>query len=276
MNSSVYKPVAVMMCVYKNDNAIFLKEAIDSILNQRGITSHLYLFVDGPLPEPLDSCLKSYEENINCFFTFSKYNIGLASGLNYLVDNSIDLERYDYIARMDADDISEPHRLMTQVEFFCGNSDISVLGSDVVEISESGDEIFYKKMDEKHDDLFLKIIKKCPFNHPSVMFDASVFKEGYRYKSELKNTQDYYLWVDLLAAGKKFHNINSPLVKFRVDSNFHSRRGLKKAINDLKSRVYAFKKLDVMSLGNVIHTFLLFFLRLSPSFIKKMAYKIFR
>lgn len=264
------------MCIYKNDNAIFVKEAIDSVINQEGITGHLYLFIDGPLSDSLVSCLDSYKVHANCFFSFSRHNIGLASGLNYLIDNVIDLDNYDYIARMDADDICDSQRLLTQVRFLNETPAVSVVGSDVIEISESGEEIFYKKMDERHEDLLLKIIKKCPFNHPSVMFNISIFREGYRYRAELKNTQDYYFWIDLLAAGKIFHNINSPLLKFRVDSNFHSRRGFKKAVNDLQSRIYAFKKLNVLSFSNIIHTFLLFFLRLSPSFVKKVAYNLFR
>ncbi|MDV5059493.1 glycosyl transferase, partial [Vibrio diabolicus] len=120
------------------------------------------------------------------------------------------------------------------------------------------------------------IIKRCPFNHPSVMFRMSVFEDGFRYKSELMNTQDYYLWVDLLAAGKNFANINEPLLMFRINESFHSRRGFKKAMNDLNSRIYAFKKLDVLNLSNIIHTISLFLLRIAPTSIKKWAYKTLR
>lgn len=56
----------------------------------------------------------------------------------------------------------------------------------------------------EHEKIKKNVIKKCPFNHPSVMFRNLIFEEGFRYKDSLKNTQDYYLWVDLLAAGKRF------------------------------------------------------------------------
>jgi hypothetical protein len=125
--------------------------------------------------------------------------------------------------------------------------------------------------------LVKNIIKKCPFNHPTVMFRTTVFlNSNVRYKAELMNTQDYYLWVDLVKAGYLFANINEPLLKFRIDENFHTRRGLKKAINDLKARFYAFKVLRNFSMSNLLHVTLLFALRISPATIKKIAYKKLR
>jgi hypothetical protein len=94
--------------------------------------------------------------------------------------------------------------------------------------------------------------------------------------SSLKNTQDYYLWVDLVKDGCLFANINETLLKFRIDENFHQRRGLKKAMNDLKSRLYSFKILKNYSISNVLHVILLFILRVSPAWIKKLAYKKLR
>lgn len=268
------KSTAVILCVYCHDNLEDFKVAIDSILNQT-LPCDLYIYRDGPVGEKLQNLLDVLSNYPSIFILSYEDNYGLAYGLNCLIDMTLRNE-YKFIARMDSDDISEPRRLEKQVDFLDRNPNISVVGSDVIEINSNGEEKFYKKMDCCHDDMSKKIIKKCPFNHPSVMFRATVFEEGYRYKSYLKNTQDYYLWVDLLAAGKKFSNINEPLLKFRVNDSFHSRRGLKKAFNDFKSRHYAFNKLNVLTIGNVIHVLLLLLLRLSPKFIKKLAYNILR
>lgn len=270
------KKLVVAMSVYRTDTVEYVTEAIDSILAQSYFNLDLFIEVDGPINIELKSMLLEHNNNENIVVNFNTDNKGLATRLNDIIGKSLVEKKYQFLARMDADDICHPDRFKKQVEFLINNPDISVVGSDVQEISENGEDLFYKKMDASHDELARKIIKKCPFNHPSVMFRMSVFQEGFRYKSELMNTQDYYLWVDLLAAGKKFANINEPLLKFRVNDTFHSRRGFKKAMNDLNSRIYAFKKLDVLTLGNIIHTINLFMLRLAPSFIKKWAYKNLR
>lgn len=267
--------IAVAMSVYKSDNIDYLVKSIDSILNQT-IPSTLFIHVDGFVPESINEVLKNYAILDNVYVFFNNENLGLATRLNQIIDTCVSDFEFDFLARMDADDISELNRFEKQVDFLSNHPEVSVVGSDIIEISEKGDEIFYKKMDEEHDLIFKNIIKKCPFNHPSVMFKMSIFYNGFRYKSELMNTQDYYLWVDLLASGARFANLNEPLLKFRVDSHFHTRRGFKKAINDTKSRLYAFRKLKVLTVSNVLHVINLFVLRVSPTFLKKWAYNNLR
>jgi len=267
------RKVAVVMSFYSNDKVGFLKESVRSIFEQQNVDVHLYIVQDGPCSKDL---ISSIELDSNITMMANLRNEGLAFCLNRAIDRVISDDDCDYIARMDADDISVSNRFSEQVNFLDNNNDIDVVGSDVWEIDNNGAKKFYKKMDSSHQELLKNIIVKCPFNHPTVMFRKSVFKEGLRYKASLKNTQDYYLWVDLLSAGKKIANINEPLVLFRVDENFHKRRGLKKAINDLNSRLYAFKYLDCFCFRNVFHTFMLVVLRLLPSFLKKIAYKYFR
>lgn len=264
------------MSVYKSDSSTHLEIAIQSILNQTYRDFDLFVECDGPVSNNIKHTLDTFAGLDNVYINYNEFNSGLASRLNQIVNKAIDKDCYEFIARMDADDISNENRFKKQVDFLLTHTDISVVGSDVVEISDNGVELFYKKMDSNHADMFENIIKKCPFNHPTVMFRISVFDNGLRYNSRLKNTQDYYLWVDLLALNAKFANVNEPLLKFRVNDSFHSRRGLKKALNDVNSRLYAFKKLDVCTISNILHTFLLFLLRISPSFIKSFAYNKFR
>lgn len=263
------------MSVYKADSPIFVKQSIDSLLCQ-SLPSYIYVDVDGIVSDDLIFCLKEYEGIDNVFITYHEKNIGLAGRLNGIIERIVSSKSIMYIARMDADDISFSKRFESQVGFLLENENVDVVGSDVIEIDSVGNELFYKKMDVSHDLLYKNIIKKCPFNHPTVMFRISLFKEGFRYKDSLLNTQDYYLWVDLLAAGKIFANVGFPLLYFRVDDGFHNRRGWNKAVNDLKARFYAFSNLKVMTASNIIHTILLFILRVSPVFVKKLAYKKLR
>ncbi len=272
--------VAIIMSVYKLDTISNLKECIESLMNQDHHLFDVFIMVDGIVDVEVHTYLLSLSllDNFNVFFNMT--NLGLATRLNELIDIIINKKNkcsYKFIARMDADDISMKNRISKQVEFFDSNEIISVIGSNVIEIDNDGNDLFNKKMDLTHNVMLENIIKRCPFNHPTVMFRVEIFMSGeIRYKNELKNTQDYYLWIDLISAGYYFSNVDDFLLKFRVDNNFHSRRGLEKAINDVKSRLYALKKLNNYSVSNFIHITLLFMLRISPSKIKKLAYRFLR
>ncbi|TLS77479.1 glycosyltransferase [Photobacterium damselae] len=268
--------VAVALSIYKSDTIECLQEAINSILKQTYRNFDLYIEVDGKVDNNILNYLEILECNENVFIDYHSENKGLAFRLNQIIDTVVNKGGYKFIARMDADDISHVNRFEEQVSFLLENDFIDVIGSDIIEIDEYGNEVFYKKMEKDFDKIKHNIIKKCPFNHPSVMFKIEIFNEGFRYDPKLINTQDYYLWIDLLSSGKVFSNINKPLLKFRVNESFHSRRGIKKAINDVKSRLYAFEKLGVINLGNILHVVNLFILRVSPPKIKKIAYKYLR
>lgn len=267
--------VAVIMSVYEQDNPKYLVMALDSIINQTYKNWSLYIAVDGTVPEPIKVILSDYQKNIaNISVFYHSTNLGLAYRLNELIDKVVN--HYKYIARMDADDVSAPNRLDQQVKFLDEFTDVGVLGSSVNEIDALGQFVCYKSMETEHKILSANILKKCPFNHPTVMFRGKVFEDGYRYKNALKNTQDYYLWVDLLAAGIKFANLDEALLDFRVNSEFYSRRGVKKAKNDFNARLYAGKKLNISTIKAVFFAVLIYGVRVSPAFVKKMLYRFAR
>lgn len=269
--------VAVALSVYKSDRPDHLKLSIDSMLSQSYDLVDVFIQVDGLISSECCQVLNSYSSEERVFVTFNDENKGLAFRLNTIIDEVVSLKNYTYIARMDADDISFPERISKQVEYLESNDNISVIGTDLIEINSWGEELFHKTMSYTHSDILKKVIKKCPFSHPTVMFRESIFESGeIRYKSELMNTQDYYLWVDLLSEGYKLSNLNEPLLYFRVNESFHSRRGWHKAMNDFRARLYAFKKLNVITPSNVLHTALLFLLRIAPASIKTFAYKHLR
>ncbi|PKG81743.1 glycosyl transferase [Colwellia sp. 75C3] len=269
--------IAVAMSVYCKDEPSFLVQSIESLLDQTYKDFDIYIEVDGAVSDEHINILKKYSNFANIYVNYNNENKGLALRLNQIIHKVSNVGGYEYLARMDADDICTPERFAIQVEFLKHNRAISIVGSDVVEIDANGNKIFYKSMLSTHDEIFEHVIKRCPVNHPTVMFRASVFEdESITYNPRLLNTQDYYLWIDMLAKGHIFANISLPLVSFRVNDNFYSRRGVKKAINDTVSRFYAMKTLGIYNISNIQHVCLLFCLRLSPSFMKKYIYNKFR
>lgn len=267
--------VAVIMSVYKNDKAEWLDSSINSILEQTYSKVKLFIAVDGPVPDGITSLLKNHQSNPKVDVFYFDECKGLATRLNFLIEHALSDSNVRYIARMDADDISHKGRIKRQVRYIDSNN-IDVLGSSVIEIDEKGNHVFFKKAEVEDSVLKRNIILRCPFNHPSVIFQRTVFDDGYRYDASLLNTQDYKLWVDLALDGYTFGNHQEPLLFFRVSSDFHSRRNLKKARNDFEQRVVAMKKLKIVNLRNVTHTVLLLILRISPESVSKFAYKYLR
>lgn len=148
--------IAVAMSVYKTDTNEYVSEAIESIFSQSYGCFDLFIEVDGPISDSLRSLLVDYSNRDDVFVNFNSSNRGLATRLNQIIEKSLLANKYDFLARMDADDISLPQRFERQVEFLNSKPEVSVVGSDVLEISELGGELFHKKMDETHDEIFKK------------------------------------------------------------------------------------------------------------------------
>ncbi|MFV0469665.1 MAG: glycosyltransferase [Dysgonomonas sp.] len=267
--------IAVIMSVYNSDNHHHLSEALISLKTQTYTNLDIYLQVDGPVNKNISEVIR-LNSGKNFFPEYIDKQHGLAWQLNRAIERvKVSGKCYKYLARMDADDISLPERFSEQIEFFKNNENVSIIGTDIIEFD--GNTEFYKKMESEHNIIFNNIILKCPLNHPTVMFDLFRLDiKDLSYKSNLKNTQDYYLWIDLLSKGYIISNVNKPLLRFRINDNFYRRRGFGKAINDIKSRCYAMKKLSKFSIKNIIYIFLLFMLRISPGRVKKILYQMFR
>ena len=204
------KKIAVAMSIYKKDSVTNVKCAIDSLLLQDYDDFDVFIQVDGYVDCALEALLDEYSMLPNFYIDKCEENQGLAFQLNKIIGKVFCLNHYAFIARMDADDICEPNRFLEQVAFFERNPEVAVLGSDVIEFNNNLNSTFYKKMAQEHEVLSRDLIRRCPFNHPTVMFNLSVISpRDLLYNATLKNTQDYYLWVDLLSKGYSFANLNT-------------------------------------------------------------------
>lgn len=266
----------VGMAVYRGDRIEWVKQALNSILLQTYKNYVLVVVIDGEVDAGIYTFLVDCaQHNANVVIFSSEQNLGLSVGMNHIIEWSLPYKP-KYFFRMDADDISEPERLLTQISYLEKNAKVSILGSGLVEIDEKGDEVGHRKLPSQHDEIVDFLPKRCSMNHPTVAIRFEVFVAGYRYCNNLRNTQDYFLWADLCAAGFRFANLPQSLLKFRRVNDFYKRRGLDKSINEFKARFYTMKKLHKYSIGSLFYAFAVLGLRLMPSVLVKLAYKIDR
>lgn len=266
--------VAVIMSVYRSDDYEQFLTAVNSILNQT-LPVDLFIYQDGSVSSEIFSELCQLNELQNVYVTFSEENKGLAFGLNTLIDITVG-RGYDFIARMDSDDISHAARIKKQVDFLTENPEISVLGTSCKEFGASF-AIDEKHLPTSHEELLDFSITRCPLIHPSVMFRRSVFDNGKRYPLNTRLTEDMGLWVDLLCSGYKFANLNEILIDYRlVESTIIRRRGVKKSISEVSVRCRFMFKLGRFSFKNSIGILAKGVFHLLPIPLIKFAYKKMR
>lgn len=266
----------VAMSVYAGDRCDWVEQAVNSVLSQSYTSFRYFIIIDGDISDEILTFLidKEKEESRLTIIRNSR-NLGLSTCMNKAVEAAKDYSP-KYFFRMDSDDISFPERFAHQIQFLEENPKISILGSSLIEINEDGMQVGKRKLPVLNADIIKVLPKRCAINHPTVVLRFSIFQHGFRYKESLQNTQDYFFWADLAVKGFKFANLPEPLLSFRRVNDFYKRRGLSKSLNEFKARFYTMRVLKRYSTGNVLYAFLVLFLRLMPSKIVKLAYKIDR
>lgn len=266
----------VGMAVYVGDRSDWVSLAIESVLDQSYKDFVLCVVIDGEIDDCLRRLLTGLDRSEErLVLVETQENRGLASCMNAVINFCADFSP-KYFFRMDADDICFKGRLSRQVAFFEKHGDVDVLGSAITEIDEDGLNVGRRSVPRKHHEIMRVMPKRCLLNHPTVGLRYSIFEQGFRYREELKNTQDYFLWVDLASSGFTFANINKPLLKFRRTNGFFKRRGLSKSLNEFRARWYAMKRLDRLSAGNIYYACSVLLIRLLPSRLLKLIYKLDR
>lgn len=271
--------VAVLLPVYKKDMVDYLNKAIESIVMQTYRNFHIFIGVDGSVGEDIDEFLRLIGNQNWVTVVRFKENRGLACVLNDLLDICFK-EGYEYIARMDADDISESSRLEKQIQFMDKHPEIDVVGGAICEIDENGNSrnktIIYPLSPEGCRAFFAK---RNPHAHPAVMFRKSFFDKlnGKKYRPDYRQNQDTMLWYDGMMAGTQHANIPDVVLRFRMtDTLFKKRRnGWAFAKKQFTDRLMINKGLGY-GLGADVYGFAMFCMLVSPTWAKKIAYRIFR
>lgn len=214
--------IAVIMSLYKNDVVEYVRLSVESILNQTYRDLDLYLQYDGPIKPEVDAYLSALtDERVK--IQRRAENKGLAQSLNDLLAIVMPMG-YEFIARMDADDISELNRFERQMAYFEAHPEVECLGTWATEIKSSGEEYFKKRMPESHNeckDLFRK--RDCMI-HPTVIFRRSYIEKAGLYALDTFFGEDTMMWAQGFAAGCTLGNVPEYLFRFRLDDNFFNRR----------------------------------------------------
>lgn len=261
--------VSVVMCVYNAEK--YVSQSIESILFQTYNDFEFIILDDCSTDSTLDLVKKYQKQDTRIKVITNNEN----KGLTYSLNKAIEFAKGEYIARMDADDISHKQRLEKQVGFLERNNDIAVLGTCAKNINEEGIITGNRRVPLNHTKIeeVIKIVN--PLIHPSVMFRKKRIEDIGGYDNRYRVVQDYELWFRCIEYDLKLANLPYELIYYRVNDNYLNRKSLKYRITDLKIRYNAYRrlKIPIFKRYGILVPIVLGF---TPAPILKISYKYLR
>ena len=201
--------VSVVMSVFNGER--FLREAVDSILNQT-FTDFEFIIVNDGSTDGTREILESYEDQR--VVLIHQENMGLTKSLN----RGIERASGTYIARQDADDRSFPERLAAQFAFLSAHKDVVLVGSAVEVVSGSGNTLATFRHPTEPDEIRLTLRKYNCFWHGSVMFRRDGFLALGAYSEQFVTAQDYDLWLRF-SEQYRLANLPDPFYAYRFTTD---------------------------------------------------------
>ena len=206
---SLVPRVSVVMAVY--NAAKYLRESVESILAQTFRDLEL-IIVDDASTDASAEILDAFDDCRIRIITHAT-NQGPAVSRN----DGIFAARGEFVAIMDADDISAPSRLEVQVGFLEKHSDVGLVGCAVYDnIDDQGSTLYTSYLPEDNDTIRQTLVEKWCFLHPSIMFRREVCERvgGYRKEFTLAEDHDFILRV---LDRYKVQNLRINLVRYRIN-----------------------------------------------------------
>jgi len=229
--------LSVLMASYKEKES-FLRQAIESILDQTYRDFELIIVLDDPGNELHKKIIREYAaKDSRIRFLINEKNMGLPRSLN----RALSVAQGEFIARMDADDISYPDRFEKQLQYLTENN-YDLIGGLPVMIDEDG-QVIYSIGKVPSDSR--KIKKALQYGqviaHPTWLGRKSVFTtlEGYR---PIPLCEDYDFTLRAALKGYTISNLMEPVLRYRVTQNSLSRSSLYKQYLYMRFLTDAYKK----------------------------------
>lgn len=207
--------ISVLMAT--NNCNDYLEKAVRSILDQSFEDFELLVVANGPSAKDIENFLLE-------IFSEEKRLVIIKSDipqLAYALNAGIEHAKFDYIARMDDDDIAHPERLKLQLEFLL-NNDLDVVGTDIRIINQSGEVTGYKVL-PKGSSINKYLPFKNVFVHPSTLIRKSMLIKVRGYNAGF-NSEDYDLWLRLKRIGVRWDNMPQTLLDYRMHPGASQRR----------------------------------------------------
>jgi glycosyltransferase involved in cell wall biosynthesis len=200
--------VSVVMVVCNVDR--FLAESIDSILRQT-FREFEFIIVDFGSTDKSEAIASSYAEKDSRIKLHKIPHCGLAEARNAGCFRA----QGQYIAIMDADDVSLPDRLLWELEFAESHPEVNLLGGAIECIDVKGRSLRIFDVPTEDQEIKSALVTQCPFWQSTVLIRRDAFALVGGYRVIFAQAEDYDLWLRI-AEYFQVANLKQVVVKYRI------------------------------------------------------------
>ncbi len=211
----------VLMALYGDDRVELFEAAVHSVFANTLLPNQFLIIVDGPIPSNLRASLQILETRYPLLeFVHLHENKGLAKALNI----GLQLVKFVWVLRADADDINLPERFATLAAVCKENPKVKLVGSAILEVDEDAQPLAIRELPCTAEEIHRFAKTRNPFNHMTVAYhlDAVLDCGGY---PNIHLKEDYGLWCLFLVKGYAVMNIKTILVHATTGMSMYRRRG---------------------------------------------------
>ena len=247
---------SVIMSIYKSDVPELVRVALDSLMQQTLLPNEIVIVGDGPVPVELEEEISSFKFRVSKIRTTPNPSFAKGGdlvpedrkesletrnqkpetivtylpqekngGLGEAMRIAAEAAKYDYLARMDSDDICLPDRFEKQMKCFEEDPELSLVGGMITEFDGDPENIIAKRILPLEDAEIKRMMRgRCAVNHVTVIFKKADLMKSGNYQPFWKQ-EDHYLWARMMEHGCKFRNIPEVVVNVRSGKDQIARRG---------------------------------------------------
>ncbi|MGC0055121.1 glycosyltransferase [Brucella pituitosa] len=206
---------SVLMSIYLLEKPNYLERCLKSIWSDQQLKpDEIVLVLDGPITHQLQVVVNRWKKYLGEVLRIVPLNENI--GLGGALRAGLDVCSFEFVARMDADDVALDTRFQKQIDFLSKNPHVAVLGSCAYLINAEGERIGERSVPVTNAEI-KRLIWACPMIHPSVIFRRErILKTGSYDANIAPRQEDYDLWIRAARNGLIFHNIPESLIYYSV------------------------------------------------------------
>jgi glycosyltransferase involved in cell wall biosynthesis len=230
--------VSVVMAVH--NGMPYVEEAVRSMMNQTLREIEIIIIDDASTDETPQVLARLAGEDPRIRILTNEINLKLAASLN----RGLEMARAPLIARMDADDISMPHRLEAQKNYMDTHPEVILSGASIRTIDGAGKVI--RTSIRSRDAVGVRWLARfnMPLVHPTFMFRSSSTGTALRYDPSLSVAQDYAFCVAALEHGE-VSSIPNVLLNYRTHGISITNRNWRKQQQHAQEIALRLQKIDL-------------------------------
>jgi len=204
---------SVLLSLYIKEKPEFLRECLESLKNQTLPATEIVMVFDGAITPELETTVVEYTTVLPLKIIRLPKNVGMGNAFNEGLKHC----SYEWVFRMDTDDICIPERFEKQVSFIKEHPNVILFGSHIAEFNNNINEVVsYRNVPISNKAIRNFSLFRTPFNHMTVAYKRDIAIEVGGYRAYL--LEDYNLWLRIIAKGYEVVTKEDLPEKFDTDT----------------------------------------------------------